>query len=182
MVTHSWNEKAYNMTQKISSCKKQARYTNIATMIFLRSSILLLSTLSVATSFIQKPYYQRKGASVSTLFADRNDPSVDRMKQIIQEEASDANMMKTAAEQMKNLTPEQIDMMIRDMEQMNPIQKQALKALGMDPDAMKQTMKMMKGRNTHFFVCYSYSLPSFTDFEKIPLTICCVSIRQSTND
>lgn len=79
------------------------------------------------------------------LFAENNSvPNVDRMKQIIQEEASDTNMMKAAAEQMKNLTPEQIDMMIRDMESMNPIQKQALKALGMDPDAMKQTMKMMK--------------------------------------
>lgn len=46
------------------------------------------------------------------------------MKELIQEEASDANMMKAAADQMKNLTPDQIDAMIRDMETMNPIQKQ----------------------------------------------------------
>jgi len=121
-------------------------------MKFRRATILqvLVSALASATAFVQQSP-QRMAVHVepirhsSTLFADnKNVPNVDRMKQLIQEEASDANMMKAAAEQMKNLTPEQIDMMIRDMEQMNPIQKQALKALGMDPNAMMQTMKMMK--------------------------------------
>jgi len=54
------------------------------------------------------------------------------------------DMMKQASEQMKNLTPEQIDQMIADMENMNPIQKNALKAMGMNPDTMKETMQLMK--------------------------------------
>lgn len=122
-------------------------------MKFRRSTILVVSALATATTaFVQQQPQRRVTLQVASstrtgrLFANNNNgPNVDRMKEIIQEEASDANMMKAAAEQMKNLTPEQIDMMIRDMEQMNPFQKQALKALGMDPDAMKQTMKMMKG-------------------------------------
>ncbi len=116
----------------------------IDAMIYRPHAILLLSAVSTATAFVQQA--QRPTSFITRLRADNNDPNVDRMKQIIQEEASDANMMKSAAEQMKNLTPDQIDSMIRDMEQMNPIQKQALKALGMDPEAMKQTMKMMKGK------------------------------------
>ena len=123
-------------------------------MKFQSSAILLVSAFTTATAFVPQQRPQRVAVQVpitpnprtGKLFADNNNaPNVDRMKQIIQEEAADANMMKAAAEQMKNLTPAQIDMMIRDMEQMNPIMKQGLKALGMDPEAMKQTMKMMKG-------------------------------------
>ncbi len=123
-------------------------------MKFQSSAILLVSAFATAAAFIPQQGPQRLAIQVlvspstrtGKLFADNsNAPNVDRMKQIIQEEAADANMMKAAAEQMKNLTPAQIDMMIRDMEQMNPIMKQGLKALGMDPEAMKQTMKMMKG-------------------------------------
>ena len=123
-------------------------------MKFRSSAILLVSAFATATAFVPQQGPHRVAVQVPVtlstrtgkLFADNsNAPNVDRMKQIIQEEAADANMMKAAAEQMKNLTPAQIDMMIRDMEQMNPIMKQGLKALGMDPEAMKQTMKMMKG-------------------------------------
>eukprot|EP00429_Kryptoperidinium_foliaceum_P018582 CAMPEP_0176034786 /NCGR_PEP_ID=MMETSP0120_2-20121206/17198_1 /TAXON_ID=160619 /ORGANISM="Kryptoperidinium foliaceum, Strain CCMP 1326" /LENGTH=116 /DNA_ID=CAMNT_0017368129 /DNA_START=194 /DNA_END=541 /DNA_ORIENTATION=- len=57
---------------------------------------------------------------------------------------NDMDMMKQASEQMKNLTPEQIDQMIADMENMNPLQKNALKAMGMNPDTMKETMQLMK--------------------------------------
>ena len=62
---------------------------------------------------------------------------------------SDNDMMNTmkqqAMDQMKNLTPQQIDQMLLEMETMNPIQKSALKAMGMDLEAMKSSMKMMKG-------------------------------------
>ena len=53
-------------------------------------------------------------------------PNVDRMKELIKEEAFDRNMMKASAEQMKNLTPDQIDAMIREMDSMNIIQKQGM--------------------------------------------------------
>jgi hypothetical protein len=63
--------------------------------------------------------------------------------------SSNDNMMNSmkqqAMDQMKNLTPRQIDQMLQEMETMNPIQKSALKAMGMDLEAMKSSMKMMKG-------------------------------------
>lgn len=57
---------------------------------------------------------------------------------------TDAAAMKAAAEQMKSLKPGDLDKMVKEMEEMNPFQKSALKAIGMDPDAMMSTMKMMK--------------------------------------
>jgi hypothetical protein len=69
---------------------------------------------------------------------------VDKLRGIIEEDASDETVMRAAAEQMKNIKPDDIDKMIKEMENMGPIQRQALKAMGMDPEAMKQTMKMMK--------------------------------------
>lgn len=45
---------------------------------------------------------------------------------------------------MKNMKPEDIDKMIEEMDNMNPLQAGALKAMGMDPEMMKKTMKMMK--------------------------------------
>ena len=38
-----------------------------------------------------------------------------------------------ASEQMKNLKPEDIDKMLEEIDNMNPIQKAGLKAMGMDP-------------------------------------------------
>jgi len=58
------------------------------------------------------------------------------------------SMKQQAMDQMKNLTPQQIDQMLLEMETMNPVQKAALKAMGMDLEAMKSSMKMMKGTST----------------------------------
>ena len=41
-----------------------------------------------------------------------------------------------ASEQMKNLKPEDIDKMLEEIDNMNPIQKAGLKAMGMDPGAL----------------------------------------------
>mmetsp|Transcript_4634 Transcript_4634/g.11893 ORF Transcript_4634/g.11893 Transcript_4634/m.11893 type:complete len:422 (+) Transcript_4634:152-1417(+) len=54
------------------------------------------------------------------------------------------SMSSAAIDQMKNLKPEDIDRMVEEMENMNPIQKSALKAMNMDPDVMKKTMEMMR--------------------------------------
>jgi len=54
------------------------------------------------------------------------------------------SMSSAAIDQMKNLKPEDIDRMLGEMENMNPIQKSALKAMNMDPDVMKKTMEMMR--------------------------------------
>jgi hypothetical protein len=53
-------------------------------------------------------------------------------------------MAAAAAEQMKNLKPEDIDKMIEEFDNMGPLQRTALKAMNMDPDMMKKTMTMMR--------------------------------------
>ena len=53
-------------------------------------------------------------------------------------------MSSAAIDQMKNLKPGDIDKMLAEMDNMNPIQKSALKAMNMDPDMMKKTMEMMR--------------------------------------
>merc|ERR1712194_138595 len=44
----------------------------------------------------------------------------------------------------KNLKPGDIDNMLQEFENMNPIQKSTLKAMNMDPAMMKKTMEMMR--------------------------------------
>jgi len=53
-------------------------------------------------------------------------------------------MMAAAAAQMKNITPEDLDKMVSEVDSMNPLQAKALKAMGMDPEMMKKTMTMMR--------------------------------------
>jgi len=53
-------------------------------------------------------------------------------------------MLKASAEQMKNLKPEDMDRMMAEMDSMGPAQKAALKAMGMEPDLMMRSMKMMR--------------------------------------
>ena len=63
--------------------------------------------------------------TVSTgLYATSDDEKAKRMQEILQEEASNSNSMKAAAEQMKNLKPEDMDKMLQEMDNMNPLQKQ----------------------------------------------------------
>ena len=77
----------------------------------------------------------RKGARATTaagrfdvvntkLFATTDDDKAKRMQEILKEEASNSNSMKAAAEQMKNLKPEDMDRMLQEMDSMNPLQKQ----------------------------------------------------------
>ena len=54
------------------------------------------------------------------------------------------SMKAQSLEQMKNLKPEDIDKMLEEMENMNPLQAGAMKAMGMDPAMMKKSMEMMR--------------------------------------
>merc|ERR1719407_296880 len=45
---------------------------------------------------------------------------------------------------MKNLTPEQIEMMLGEVENMGPAEKERLKGMGINPDMLKMSMKVMK--------------------------------------
>lgn len=66
------------------------------------------------------------------------------MQEILSEEANNPANMKAAAAAMKNIKPEDMNRMLDEMENMNPLQKGALKAMGMDPAMMKKTMEMMR--------------------------------------
>lgn len=80
----------------------------------------------------------------SALKSSNDDDQSKRMQEILAEEANNPTNMKAAAEVMKNIKPEDFDRMLKEMDTMNPIQKGALKAMGMDPEMMKKTMQMMK--------------------------------------
>jgi len=82
---------------------------------------------------------------VSSLSSTPSDEDqAKRMKEIMAEEANNPTNMKAAAAAMKNIKPEDMNRMLEEMENMNPLQQGALKAMGMDPATMKKTMEMMR--------------------------------------
>eukprot|EP00985_Skeletonema_marinoi_P013654 scaffold6808_cov127-Skeletonema_marinoi.AAC.5 len=80
---------------------------------------------------------QRQWALFST-------PSPEDIRRLMEEESSDPKTLADSAERMKNMTPEDMATLIAEMENMDPVQKAQLKGMGMDPDTMLISMKMMK--------------------------------------
>ena len=56
----------------------------------------------------------------------------------------DANQLKAVNERVKNLSTDDMDMMLGMMEKMDPEQEKRMKAMGVDPAMMQKTAKMMK--------------------------------------
>jgi hypothetical protein len=110
----------------------------------LNSSHLVLSLLGsyAVEGFTLAP--QRSASPGFSVLKSSDDDQAKRMEEILAEEANNPTNMKAAAEVMKNIKPEDFNRMLEEMETMNPIQKGALKAMGMDPEMMKKTMEMMK--------------------------------------
>jgi len=52
--------------------------------------------------------------------------------------------MAATAKQLQNMKPEDMDKMLAELDAMNPVQASALKALGMDPEMVMKSMKMMR--------------------------------------
>jgi len=71
-------------------------------------------------------------------------PSPEDIRRLMEEESSDPKTLADSAERMKNMTPEDMATLIAEMENMDPVQKAQLKGMGMDPDTMLISMKMMK--------------------------------------
>ena len=71
-------------------------------------------------------------------------PSPEDIRKIMEEESSDPSSLADSAERMKNMTPEDMKTLIEEMENMDPVQKAQLKGMGMDPDTMLISMKMMQ--------------------------------------
>jgi len=97
------------------------------------SSIVFLAGLQLSHGFLSPLRIEQHCSREPSFLREKFDP-----KQYAE------NMSAAAIDQMKNLKPEDIDKMLVEMENMNPIQKNALKAMNMDPDMMKRTMEMMR--------------------------------------
>lgn len=108
--------------------------------------LLLLALVCPVASFAPPPPMAATSPrrAVRALQQADNKNNEARMKEIMAEEALNAESLKASAEQMKNMKPADIDNMIRELDAMPAAQKAQLEAMGMDPDMMKSTMKMMK--------------------------------------
>jgi len=71
-------------------------------------------------------------------------PSPEEMKRILEEESNNPQVLADSAEAMKNMSPKDMEKLIGEMETMPDAQKEQLKTMGMDPDTMLLSMKMMK--------------------------------------
>ncbi|CAJ1952550.1 unnamed protein product [Cylindrotheca closterium] len=95
--------------------------------------------------FTTAPRRSSSSRTVSSLSsAPSEEDQAKRMQEILAEEANNKTNMKAAAQAMKNIKPEDMNRMLEEMENMNPLQQGALKAMGMDPAMMKKTMEMMR--------------------------------------
>lgn len=75
-------------------------------------------------------------------------PSPEDIRRMMEAEASDPKTLAESAERMKNMSSEDMATLIAEMENMDPVQKAQLKGMGMDPDTMLISMKMMKDNPT----------------------------------
>jgi len=71
-------------------------------------------------------------------------PSPEDLKRIMDEESKNPESLADTAERMKNMSPADMETLIGEMENMPAAQKQQLKSMGMDPDSMLVSMKMMR--------------------------------------
>lgn len=104
---------------------------------------MLFAMSATSSAFVTQPPVQ-VSQTRTTLFMSTPMPDPERMKQIMEEEARNPQNMKASANMLKNLKPEDIDGMLREMDNMPEAQKKQLEAMGMNPAMMRQSMEMMK--------------------------------------
>mmetsp|Transcript_21312 Transcript_21312/g.50065 ORF Transcript_21312/g.50065 Transcript_21312/m.50065 type:complete len:424 (-) Transcript_21312:14-1285(-) len=108
------------------------------------SALLGLLSPSSVESFVlstQQNACRQAAVAGSSL---RSTPSPEEMRKIMEEESTNPEVLSQSAAAMKNMTPQDMEKLITEMESMPPAQKDQLKAMGMDPDTMLISMKMMK--------------------------------------
>jgi hypothetical protein len=108
------------------------------------SAILAVLSLTGSHAFQATPSatIARRVASTSSLLFST--PSPEEMRRIMEEESQSPEVLAQSAEAMKNMTPEDMEKLITEMENMPEAQRAKLKSMGMDPDTMLVSMKMMK--------------------------------------
>jgi hypothetical protein len=113
-----------------------------------RATSLLLALLQLSPNHGFAPaslVSRRAVVTASRLQSSEGDEErTKKLQEIIKEETSSPVGMAAAAEQMKNIKLEDLERMAKEMDNMNPIQRGALKAMGMDPERMKKSMEMMR--------------------------------------
>ena len=70
-------------------------------------------------------------------------PSDEDVRRIMEEESTNPATLADSAEAMKNMTPEDMQKLISEMEKMPDAQKAQLKGMGMDPDTSESSTSAM---------------------------------------
>lgn len=73
-----------------------------------------------------------------------NDDTAKRMQEIFNEESQNPESLAQTAERMKNLSSTDLDQLISQVNSMPQAQRDQLKSMGMDPDMMLRSMKLMR--------------------------------------
>eukprot|EP00594_Rhizosolenia_setigera_P005935 CAMPEP_0178949206 /NCGR_PEP_ID=MMETSP0789-20121207/5907_1 /TAXON_ID=3005 /ORGANISM="Rhizosolenia setigera, Strain CCMP 1694" /LENGTH=459 /DNA_ID=CAMNT_0020629673 /DNA_START=63 /DNA_END=1445 /DNA_ORIENTATION=+ len=102
---------------------------------------LLTTTTTTTPSIIKKKTITTSSLFLSSSPSDGDDETRAR---IFREESLNADNLKASSEMMKNMSEQDIENMIREMDNMPAAQLNQMKAMGMDPAIMKQTMNMIK--------------------------------------
>ncbi|KAL3797510.1 hypothetical protein HJC23_009874 [Cyclotella cryptica] len=111
-----------------------------------------LLTAAIALSSYQGGAFQLTSPTIASHSSSRrmatclhlSTPSPDDLRRIMEEESTNPATLAESAERMKSMTPEDMTKLIAEMENMPEAQKEQLKTMGMDPDTMLISMKMMK--------------------------------------
>lgn len=112
------------------------------TSLFLSVKKIGAFTLTTTTT---TPIIKKKTITTSSLFLSSSPDGDDETRaRIFREESLNAENLKTSSEMMKNMSEQDIENMIREMDNMPAAQLAQMKAMGMDPAIMKQTMTMIK--------------------------------------
>ena len=77
------------------------------------------------------------------LGADDQDRA-EKIKKMMMEESMDPASMAATAQRMKSMRPEELDILISELDKMGEVEKKQLASMGMNPEMMKMSMKMMR--------------------------------------
>lgn len=106
------------------------------------TSLFLMMSVKKIGAFTTPPSIIKKKTITTSLFLSSDDD--ETRARIFREESLNAENLKASSEMMKNMSEEDIENMIREMDKMPSAQLEQMKAMGMDPAIMKQTMNMIK--------------------------------------
>mmetsp|Transcript_32072 Transcript_32072/g.49040 ORF Transcript_32072/g.49040 Transcript_32072/m.49040 type:complete len:377 (-) Transcript_32072:93-1223(-) len=93
-------------------------------------SILLLASYPAVDAFTADYGHSNRGSTQRTMS--------------LKDELNNPEYMKASAAMMKNMKPEDIDMMLNQIENMPASETEQMRKMGMNPEVMKQSLRMMK--------------------------------------